>query len=270
MKMRRRRSMAVRENIRRRYRVSGTIFVMAVMKTSTICTADADRERPSAPPNAVSSNQSLSVGGGPESLRTINEPAVEGGGTEGVIEALDPALPKTSSAVGRPLRSPRDAAVTRIAPPYPVPWYRTGPGALVIVLGLIAAGAWAMRRWMPNVRPAEGSLLRVVGRASLSPKHSAALIHVGRRYVLVGMSGDRVQLLSELADAEEVAELSVMAGVSRHRRSGEFEALLRQQSDDREEGDSTVAGAQSPVRSPYPVYQATRDLLHKLRAVRAT
>jgi hypothetical protein len=126
---------------------------------------------------------------------------------------------------------------------------------------------------MPNVRPVEGSLLRVVGRASLSPKHSAALIHVGRRFVLVGMSGDRVQLLSELHDADEVADLTAMAGVSRHRRGAEFETLLRQHADDADADDADAAGANGAGKraalGPTSAPRATRDLLHKLRAWQA-
>ena len=53
----------------------------------------------------------------------------------------------------------------------------------------------------------------MAARVVISPKHSAALLRMGNRYVLVGISGDRMASLTEVTDAEEVATLTARLGV---------------------------------------------------------
>lgn len=112
------------------------------------------------------------------------------------------------------------------------PWYRSGIGALAIVLALVGAAAWGIRRWMPTARAVDGRVLQVVARANVSPKHSVVLLGVGRRFLLLGVSGDRVTPLGEVTDPEEVAELSVRAGAGAVRTGGVFDDLLSRESGD--------------------------------------
>lgn len=150
------------------------------------------------------------------------------------------------------------------------PWYRTGLGALAIVLTLLGGATWAFRRWMPMARAADSSVLRVVARASLSPKQNLALIRVGRRFVLVGASGDRVNVLCDVCDPEEVAELTARCDVSRGPGGGRFDELLVSETADYAE---TVEPRESSVRSTpsgsVHAREPLNDLLRKLRTLRS-
>lgn len=90
-----------------------------------------------------------------------------------------------------------------------LPWYRSGMAATAAVLGLIYLVYRMARRYVPGAVRTDHSVLTVAARSLVGPKQSVALLQVGRRrYVLVGISGDRMTALSELTDADEVAELA--------------------------------------------------------------
>ena len=112
------------------------------------------------------------------------------------------------------------------------PWYRTGLGALVAVLALVGVAAWLMRRWVPGVRTVESGVVRIVGRTVLSPKHTLMLVALGRRFVLVGVCGDRVTTISEVTDPDEVAALAARIGSSRGQKRDDFGDLLAGEEDD--------------------------------------
>jgi flagellar biosynthetic protein FliO len=79
---------------------------------------------------------------------------------------------------------------------------------LLTVLGLIAAAALVVRRFMPARRMLTGQgVLDVVARASLSGKQSLLLVKMGRRLVLLGVSPERINALAEVEEREEVALL---------------------------------------------------------------
>ena len=70
--------------------------------------------------------------------------------------------------------------------------------ALAICGGLVSAG----RRFLPRAR---GAGVKVIGRVSLSPKHSVYLLEVGRRRLLVGAGPQGAPaLISELDDLDEI------------------------------------------------------------------
>lgn len=123
-----------------------------------------------------------------------------------------PHVPDTTVRRSRPARSVSEAM--RRADAVTTPWYRSGLGALAVVLAIVGLLAWVIRRWLPSTRLTDAGGLRVVGRASVTPKHSVVLLRVGRRYVLVGVSGERMTPLSEVSDPDEVAELTRQTGVS--------------------------------------------------------
>jgi flagellar protein FliO/FliZ len=69
---------------------------------------------------------------------------------------------------------------------------------LAVCGGIIAAG----RRFLPQ---GAGVGMQVVGRVSLSPKHSVYLLRVGRRVLLVGAGPQgSPSLISELDDLAEI------------------------------------------------------------------
>ncbi|GIK16487.1 MAG: hypothetical protein BroJett003_14510 [Planctomycetota bacterium] len=90
-----------------------------------------------------------------------------------------------------------------------LPWYRSGMAATAAVLGLIYLVYRMARRYVPGAVRTDHGVLTVAARTLVGPKQSVVLLQVGRRrYVLVGISGDRMTALSELTDADEVAELA--------------------------------------------------------------
>lgn len=106
------------------------------------------------------------------------------------------------------------------------PSYLSGLGALAIVLVLIGVVAWAVKRWMPAARGGSSGVLRIVGRASLSAKHTVALVQLGRRFVMVGVTGDRLAALCEVSDPDEVAELVARIDTSGKHAAPGFDHML--------------------------------------------
>ncbi|MCH8148977.1 MAG: flagellar biosynthetic protein FliO, partial [Planctomycetes bacterium] len=123
-----------------------------------------------------------------------------------VLESSERGGPMPGSTVMRRRGSlDRTTALDTSSPP----WYRSGLVALMIVLGVVWVAYWAVRRWMPSVRAAESSVLRIVARTTLAPKQHLALIRVGRQFVLIGVSPDRVDRLCVIDDAADVSELAL-------------------------------------------------------------
>lgn len=142
-----------------------------------------------------------------------------------------------------------------------------GLGALAVVLAVVAIAFWAVRRWVPSVRSAEGGLMNVVGRISLTPKHHVALVQVGGRFLLVGIAPDGLSTLSEISDPEEVAELVRRIGAGSARGAQAFdEELLREVG---EYGAPSAQRPTEPVRAKAGREPLT-DLLRKLRKLRST
>jgi len=129
------------------------------------------------------------------------------------------------------------------------PWYRTGIGALAVVLALIGGAFWIVRRWMPSARPADAGAMKIVGRTGLTPKHSLVLVRVGRRYLMVGVSADRLDTLCEISDPEEVAQLAARIGIDRSAKGGSFDALLAGEASDYKDLQPSTKDATASVRT---------------------
>jgi flagellar biogenesis protein FliO len=223
----------------------------------------------------IAPNQSVSLDdglhGAPHELKASGE-RVSG-------EAVTPPrltgeeAPASRSPVGRRAfrrkfvtGGPRDPV--KLSSNQTTPWYRRGFGALAMVLLLVGVVTWLFKRWVPVTRTSGGGVLRIVARASVSPKHSVALVYVGNRFVLIGVCGDRVSSLCEISDPDEVARLAARTGASVKRDAGGFDdLLLREESDYREakepaaEGRRPARGGGARTREPW------KDLLRKLRAL---
>lgn len=142
-----------------------------------------------------------------------------------------------------------------------VPWYRNGLGSLAIVLAAIALAYYLLRRWMPSTKARETGLLRVVARTHLTAKQHAALIQLGRRFVLVGVSPDRLTILTEIRDADEVAELAARSGA---RSIQAFDEQLMDEATLYEGMKDEPASRHAVGKHGEPV----KDLLAKLRKLR--
>lgn len=91
-------------------------------------------------------------------------------------------------------------------------WLRTTL-ALGGVVGLIGLLAWGYRRVAAGgslgftLRPPRGTLIEVVGRATLAPRQTVCLVRVGPRLVLLGCSADAVRTLDVIDDPDLTARL---------------------------------------------------------------
>lgn len=128
--------------------------------------------------------------------------------------------PRQSEALRR-----RDQSSDRMSASEVTSW-TTAMLPLAIVLGLIALAAWGAKRWIPSVKNHQSNVLEVVARTSVSPKHTVALVRLGRRYVMVGLGGDQVTTLCEITDPDEVSELLLRTGTSTTPKAGAFDASL--------------------------------------------
>lgn len=103
-------------------------------------------------------------------------------------------------------------------------------GGLAIVIALLVASVWLLRRSGPKptgALPAEA--FAVLGRAPLTAQSFAQLLRIGNKLVLVAVSADGAHPLAEVTDAAEVDRI---AGLCLGGRSGgssaEFQQVLAQ------------------------------------------
>jgi len=135
------------------------------------------------------------------------------GGSEATAQPESPAtadsppVDQTPVLRRKPIRSTQQLDAAAAARARSVPWYRSGLMSLVFVLGAIGGVALLVRRLVPSMRTMNGPGLEVLGRHHLAPKQSLALVRIGRRVLLVGVSADRLNTLCEIDEPQEVAEL---------------------------------------------------------------
>lgn len=142
------------------------------------------------------------------------------------------------------------------------PWYRTGLGAMTVVLALLGALYLGVRRWVPSVKSATTPAMSVVARCAVSPKHSLATVQWGRRFVLVGVSNDRMDTLAEITEAPEAAELAGVLGVRWPAGATSFEETLMTESSAFDEPMDENTG-------PVSKSNAVQDLLKRLKSLRS-
>ena len=192
---------------------------LALVVLSSLCQADPTLTEPV----AALPNQSVSLADGVAASESqdLQDAPDSDGVRPPVVDGTAGFSPQGMSGGSRLLRR-RDAEVTLgRTQDESMPWYRTGVGALAVVLGLVGGAFWALRRWVPSMRVSDGGIVKVVGRAAVSPKHNVALLRFGRRFILVGIAGERMSTLAEVTDADEVAELVARVG-----GASEFEKCL--------------------------------------------
>ena len=225
-------------------------------------------ETPGAGPN-VSPNQSVA----------LDDPTVPPDGdrpapseaTTPLSRDADAEAPRPSPSMPTRRIERREASAGATSPlaDRGTPWYRTGLGALAIVLALVGGVYWLVRRWMPAARLADGGVMRVVARTPLGPKHHAALVQLGRRFVIVGLSPDGARTLSEITDPDEVADLIGRTAARGGPAPIAFDAqLTRELGEYRDELEDKSDEVRITRPTTRPGGAPLTDLLQKLRALR--
>jgi flagellar biogenesis protein FliO len=108
--------------------------------------------------------------------------------------------------------------------------FSTAGAGLAIVVGLFLVAMWLMRRGSPKgngLLPAEA--FAMLGRAPLTAQSFAHLVRIGNKLVLVAVSADGAQPLTEVTDPLEVDRLTgLCASGSGYGPSAEFQQVLAQ------------------------------------------
>jgi len=117
-----------------------------------------------------------------------------------------------SRAASRKL-APRSAApkrsLDRPAAPTPTTAIGTVASSLAIVLGLFAALVWFSKRFAPAGSAAwPKEAVELLGRAPLTGRQTMQLIRVGNRLLLVALSANGAETLTEITDPVEVEHLA--------------------------------------------------------------
>lgn len=84
--------------------------------------------------------------------------------------------------------------------------------AMAIVIGLIVALGWLVKRLGGSKSLGSTGALKLIARATLSPKHQMFLVRMGNRLMLIGAGPQGLATLSEITDAGEAAQLLRAAG----------------------------------------------------------
>jgi len=81
--------------------------------------------------------------------------------------------------------------------------------ALAVVLGVMLAGLWAVRRFMSKTgaKVDDGQMIRVLSTRYLGPKSSILLLDVLGSVSVVGVSGTQMTLLTTITDEDSLARL---------------------------------------------------------------
>lgn len=108
----------------------------------------------------------------------------------------------------------------------------TAGAGLALVVGLFLLCVSLVRKGKPNpstLLPPEA--ISVLGRIPLAARHFAYLIHVGTKLVLVAVTPDSVQTITEVTEPIEVERLMALCMKSSSRStSAEFQRMLQQMS----------------------------------------
>lgn len=123
--------------------------------------------------------------------------------------------PTAPAAISAPPAPPAPSAAP--APPVPMPQAAPGPStgsllqtifALVLVLALLAALAWAAKRYGPRVTGSSAHL-RMVGALNLGGRERILVVEVGDQWIVVGASPGRVNALATMPKGDASASAAL-------------------------------------------------------------
>jgi flagellar biosynthetic protein FliO len=87
--------------------------------------------------------------------------------------------------------------------------------ALIVVLGVLGALAWFLKRYGPKAGGG-GANLRVVGSLNLGGRERLLVVEVGSQWIVVGASPGRVNALATMPKQEGADAMNANASLSPH------------------------------------------------------
>ena len=219
--------------------------------------------------------------GGMKSRRRLTVPVVAAalgalvpGSAGGAQTAPARPMPTTAPAeqgvanqpIVRPAARRRDAGVVGRSARVESVWYQSAPVALGLVLVVIAVCGIVARRFVrPSAAAGGVGALEIVARVHLAPKQSICLIRAGPRLILVGVTPDHVEHLTDIDDPDAAAQILAAAearkpdsSTAAFRRLVDEKATAFDRDDDDDDDDRGLAVA---ARGDYG---KTRGQLHGL------
>lgn len=263
------------------------VTILALAFASPVRADEADPKNTNAVPGSIASNQPIAVEAEVAAKSTLPPPTTEQPPVQEPQQS--PAVPELNEIAQEPAPTYTGSTLVRRARDIPQaatqqvndqrPWYRSTLFSLSVVLALIGAAYYGVRKLVPSLRaPQRSELIRVLARTALTPKQHVVLVQCGRRVVLIGVSPDRVETLSEITDPTEVSELTIgeTAGERRPVAAGAFGKWFDKERDSYTESTDTTLdvalqeSVASPIRSNNKgTKPPLKELLERVRALGA-
>lgn len=213
-------------------------------------------------------------------------PTTESRELSGASSASDSAVSDsvTTVAAENPTMVRRGRTVTESQVPQASdnrPWYRNSLFSLALVLSLIMGCFWGLRKILPSLRaPQHSEAIKIIARTALTPKQHLALVKCGQRMILIGVSPDRIDSLSEVEDAHEISTLPTREVSKNSKLTGhidtDFDDVLEREQDSYSDdlqnvGDAvTVEGITKPSRNVARLARPPlKELLDRVRALKS-
>lgn len=194
------------------------------------------------------------------------------------IDANAPAISKLLDDPPRVLRGPGERPIgqraermaRRTIRPATSPearWYTNGFVALAAVLLLVAVLAWGIKRVAPQGRLG-GTAIHVLSKTYLSSKQSLALVKVGNRVMLLGITPDHITHLTTIDDPIGV-DLVAASADSSELSGAQFGRLLDTESTFYETDDNVEEHISSAdFRTVRQTRRNLKDLLGRVKTLK--
>ncbi len=100
--------------------------------------------------------------------------------------------------------------------------------ALSVVIGALVGGVWLLRKMAPGVASgSDNRLIEIVSRSAVGPKQSLLLVRTGSRLLLLGVSPDSMQKLSEFDAASGPGAVPGAQAATAGERAKPFGTMIR-------------------------------------------
>ncbi len=140
--------------------------------------------------------------------------------------------------------------------------------SLVAVVGLILFLRWGgAKLFTGQGSPGSNGLMQVIARAPVAPRQQLMLVRVGRRLVVVANSAGQMTPLSEITDADEVAELLGQLKRDKEPGTNRFASMFHRAESAFDETEAPAPPAAAGEQSPAQVRAELNTLMEKVRGM---